>query len=75
MQVDPNTLRVYRGQQPIQAELTMRNASSNGQVLPQTAMIGTIRVKQPGTEPLTLIWEARDLQGRTYPISYAWMPQ
>jgi hypothetical protein len=80
MLLDPSTLRVYQQGQPVQAQLAVRDstgagASSGGVLMPRSMMVGTVQVLTRSAEPITLTWQARDQQGRVYPIAYAWMPQ
>ncbi len=79
LQIDPGSLRVYQGQQQVKAELTVRDSSSGratGTLLPRSALIGTLKVTASGSsDPLTITWQARDMQGATYPITYSWLPR
>ena len=78
VQIDPNSLRAYQNGQPISAQLTVRDSSSGaatGTLMPRAMLVGTVKISTLALDPVTLTWQARDTTGRTYPISYAWMPQ
>jgi hypothetical protein len=78
MTIDPRTLRVYQGQTPVRAELAVRDSINNeatGTLLPRSALVGTLTVDTKSKDALTVTWMATDETGRTYPITYSWLPQ
>jgi hypothetical protein len=80
MLIDPSSLRVYQGGAPVQAQLALRDstggdAARQGVLMPRSMMVGTITALTRSADPITLTWQARDQQGRVFPISYAWLPQ
>ena len=77
MQIDPASLRAYQNGQPVEAQLAQRDSSggTNGVLMPRAMLVGTISVLTRSTAPITITWQAKDTQGRVYPIAYAWMPE
>lgn len=77
MQIDPASLRVYQNGQTVEAQLAQRDSSggTNGVLMPRAMLVGTISVLTRSAAPITITWQAKDTQGRVYPIAYAWMPE
>lgn len=77
MQIDPASLRAYQNGQPVEAQLAQRDSSggTNGVLMPRAMLVGTISVLTRSAAPITITWQAKDTQGRVYPIAYAWMPE
>ncbi|GGR32670.1 hypothetical protein [Deinococcus ruber] len=78
VQIDPASLRAYQNGQQIAAQLTARDSSAGtatGTLMPKSMLVGTVKVQTRATDPVTLTWQAKDASGRSYPISYAWLPQ
>lgn len=78
LQIDPRSLRVYQGGQPVEAQLTVRDSSTgtaSGTLAPKAMLVGSVKALTRSGDALTLTWTARDAQGRSYPISYAWLPE
>ncbi|WP_026298580.1 hypothetical protein [Deinococcus aquatilis] len=72
---DPAQLVLTQDGKPLAGQLSIRNDSGTGQVLPRTAQIGVITVPARSTTPITLNWKITDAQGKQWPITYAWKPQ
>ncbi|MDR6219970.1 hypothetical protein J2Y00_003581 [Deinococcus soli (ex Cha et al. 2016)] len=77
VQIDPASLRAYQNGQPVEAQLAQRDSSggTNGVLMPRAMLVGTISVLTRSDAPITITWQAKDTQGRVYPIAYAWMPE
>ncbi|MDK2014058.1 MULTISPECIES: hypothetical protein [unclassified Deinococcus] len=77
VQIDPASLRAYQNGQPVEAQLAQRDSSggTNGVLMPRAMLVGTISVLTRSAAPITITWQAKDTQGRVYPIAYAWMPE
>jgi hypothetical protein len=72
---DPAQLVLTQDGKPLAGQLSIRNDSGTGQVLPRSAQIGVITVPARSSTPITLKWKLTDAQGKQWPITYAWLPQ
>ncbi|AFD27451.1 hypothetical protein [Deinococcus gobiensis] len=78
VRLDPQSVRIYQDGQIVPANLSVRDSTgdtTSGALSPRAMLVGTVSVVTRSTSPITLMWQATDAQGRTYPISYAWLPQ
>lgn len=78
VRLDPQSVRIYQDGQIVPANLSVRDSTgdtTSGALSPRAMLVGTVNVVTRSTSPITLMWQATDAQGRTYPISYAWLPQ
>ena len=78
VRLDPQSVRIYQDGQIVPANLSVRDSTgdtTSGSLSPRAMLVGTVNVVTRSTSPITLMWQATDAQGRTYPISYAWLPQ
>lgn len=72
---DPAQLVLTQNGAPLAGQLSIRNDSGTGQLLPRSAQIGVITVPARSNTPITLNWKLTDAQGKQWPITYAWQPQ
>lgn len=72
---DPAQLVLTQDGKPLAGQLSIRNDSGTGQLLPRSAQIGVITVPARSNTPITLSWNLTDAQGKRWPITYAWQPQ
>jgi hypothetical protein len=72
---DPAQLVLTQDGKPLAGQLSIRNDSGTGQLLPRSAQIGVITVPARSNTPITLKWKLTDAQGKQWPITYAWQPQ
>lgn len=77
LSIDPSSVRAYQNGAVVPATLALRDSAggNGGKLMPNSMLVGTITVVTKSSAPITVTWEAKDSNGRSYPIAYAWMPE